>query len=104
MPTQRTRGVRNLSRYEHRAYSGVSVFCLLRSAPVRDKFAANIMPTRAGRSNYSSRDVCWMQQVSGKGKRSLETKLLKVYVKLLARLLRDSEKDNFGINDQGSNG
>lgn len=41
-------------------------------------------------------------QVSGRGKRSLETKLLKVYVKLLARLLRDSEKDNFGTNDQGS--
>ena len=42
-------------------------------------------------------------QVSGRGKRSLETKLLKVYVKLLARLLRDSEKDKFGTNDQGSN-
>ncbi|CAM9413692.1 unnamed protein product [Ectocarpus fasciculatus] len=42
------------------------------------------------------------EQVSGRGKRSLETKLLKVYVKLLARLLRDSEKDSFGRNDGGS--
>lgn len=55
---------------------------------------------------FSDRVLCKTQQVSGRGKRSLETKLLKVYVKLLARLLRDSEKDNFGtngINDQGSN-
>lgn len=44
----------------------------------------------------------WILQVSVKGKRSLETKLLKVYVKLLARLLRDSEKDNFGTNDQAA--
>lgn len=43
-----------------------------------------------------------IQQSLGKGKRSLETKLLKVYVKLLARLLRDSEKDNFGTNDSAS--
>lgn len=40
-------------------------------------------------------------QVSSKGRRPLETKLLKVYVKLLARILRDYEKDNYGANDQG---
>lgn len=42
-------------------------------------------------------------QALSNGRRSLETKLLKVYVKLLARLIRDGEKDNFGANEQGSN-
>lgn len=46
------------------------------------------------------RRILGIMQISGKGRRSLETKLLKVYVKLLARLLRDCEKDNFGADDQ----
>lgn len=46
---------------------------------------------------------CSTVQAPSKGKRSLETKLLKVYVKLLARLIRDGEKDNFGANEQGPN-
>ncbi|CAM9903323.1 unnamed protein product [Scytosiphon promiscuus] len=56
---------------------------------------ANALLKSAGRQDA--------EKVSGRGKRSLETKLLKVYVKLLARLLRDSEKDSFGRNDQGTN-
>lgn len=44
---------------------------------------------------------CSTVQVSSKGRRPLETKLLKVYVKLLARILRDYEKDSYGANEQG---
>lgn len=48
--------------------------------------------------------LCWLQ-ISRQGKRFLETKLLKVYVKLLAHLSKEYDQSKVGGNSaQGQDG